>query len=313
MIRNSAVAALLAALVAAPVFAQGNDRRSPQPPQFKIVGISLRTAFTPEVRWQQAITRIADNPVFGELICPHSMAADSQGRLLIADPCTRRVIAADLVRRTYSYMQRPWRPFGAPVSVAVDSHDNVYIVDAVRAQIVVFNAVGDFLKSFGEGILSRPSAIVFDSVENRLYITDSGNNHLYKADTDGNFIWGSGGANGPEPFDRPTLITVGHHGMYVFNAGSGRLLMFDRNAIFRGGLWLPLADPTGLAIDSDENLYVIEAQTRRVMMLDTKRPQPFAIIQLGTPDYLVPDARFETSGQVFAADVLELQSGALLH
>lgn len=311
MVRKSVLAVLLAGLLTVPVVAEEDDQQGPRPPQFKIVGISLRTKFIPEVRWQQTITSIADNPVFGELICPHSMAVDSRRRLLIADPCTRRVIAADLERKTYTYVRRSWRPFLAPVSVAVDSSDNVYVADAARAQIVVFNAAGDFLKSFGEGILSQPSAIVFDSVENRLYITDSGNDHLYKADTDGNFIWGSGGANGPEPFDRPTLITVGRYGMYVFNAGSGRVLMFDRNAIFRGGLWLPIPNPTGLAVDRDENLYVIEAHTRRVTMLYAKRPQPFTLVQLGTPDYLVPDPRFETSGSLFAADVLEPQSGAL--
>ena len=67
-----------------------------------------------------------------------------------------------------------------PVSIDVDSQDNVYVSDENLQRITVFDPDGKFLSKWGtagsgEGQLKGPAGIAFDQEDN-LYVAESHNN-----------------------------------------------------------------------------------------------------------------------------------------
>jgi len=74
--------------------------------------------------------------------------------------------------------------FNIPTDIAIDSFDNVHVVDNVNDRIQKFNSEGSFLSKFGlsssaEGDFNGPRGITIDSFDD-MFIADRGNNRIQK-------------------------------------------------------------------------------------------------------------------------------------
>ena len=120
--------------------------------------------------------------------------------------------------------------------MAVDSADNVYVVDSGNHRIQKFGASGSFVTAWGSsgsgsGQFNQPFGVAVDSLDN-VYVTDTGNDRVQKFDRNGVFItsWGSTG-QGDGQFGSPRAIAVLITGgdlsdsVYVADADS-RIQMF---------------------------------------------------------------------------------------
>ena len=67
--------------------------------------------------------------------------------------------------------------FKEATSVAVDSQDRVYVFNRGNWPVMIFDADGNFLETWGEGEFVRPHGIFIDGEDN-----------LYMADDDGHFV-----------------------------------------------------------------------------------------------------------------------------
>ena len=67
--------------------------------------------------------------------------------------------------------------FKEATSVAVDSQDRVYVFNRGNWPMIIFDADGNFLETWGEGEFDRPHGIFID-----------GDDNLYMADDDGHFV-----------------------------------------------------------------------------------------------------------------------------
>ncbi|MFQ5941651.1 MAG: 6-bladed beta-propeller, partial [Nitrososphaerales archaeon] len=86
-----------------------------------------------------------------------------------------------------------------PLGIAVDSLNNVYVVDTVYGRVQKFTSDGKLLTKWGsvgrgDGEFNSPSGIAIDSSD-IVYIADSSNHRIQKFTNDGKFIakWGSKG------------------------------------------------------------------------------------------------------------------------
>ena len=164
-----------------------------------------------------------------------------------------------------------------PVSIDIDSQDNVYVSDENLQRITVFDPDRKFLSKWGtagsgEGELNGPAGIAFDQEDN-LYVAESHNNRVQKFTKDGEFIlqWGSQG-DGDGQFNSPWGICVDHNGdVYVADWKNNRVQKFSPQGQYlrqfkatpNGG---DLNRPTGVAVDSDGDVYVTDWGNHQVQI-----------------------------------------------
>jgi tripartite motif-containing protein 71 len=82
--------------------------------------------------------------------------------------------------------------FVEPHGVAVDSSDNVYVVDTKNFRIQKLTSDGEFVTQWGtegtgNGEFQKPHSIAVDS-SNYIYITDEDNKNVQKYTSDGEFV-----------------------------------------------------------------------------------------------------------------------------
>ena len=192
-----------------------------------------------------------------------------------------------------------------PISIALDSSQNVYIADEWLNRISKFDKDGEFLDKWGvagsdDGQLKKPSGIRFDKEDN-LYVVDSGNSRVQKFTKDGRYLaqWGQAG-HGEGQFNLPWGIAIDNNGdVYVADWRNDRVQKFTADGRFlaefgsaepaqfrsphiswsspdkaedgselRAGAGVgEFSRPTGVAVDKDGDIYVADWGNDRVQVL----------------------------------------------
>ena len=117
-----------------------------------------------------------------------------------------------------------WGQIGA---VAVESRDRVHVCTRTEHPVLILDRVGNFLGSWGEGILLDPHGICFDADDN-VYYVDREPCVILKFDSAGKKIWETGQRDHPsdtgftkenrnairsaDPFNYPTDIALSANG-----------------------------------------------------------------------------------------------------
>ena len=169
--------------------------------------------------------------------------------------------------------------FDTPHSVATDSFGNVYITDMNNKRIQKFDENGTFILEWGgpgkgAGEFMHPHGIAID-LNNNIFVSDAQLENIQKFTDDGIFItkWGSENRNDEKLFGWTENIDVDSAGnVYVADMSESRVQKFDNNGTFikqwgeRGEENGEFESPTGLSVDEEDNVYVID---------DTGRIQKF--------------------------------------
>ena len=137
---------------------------------------------------------------------------------------------------------------GDVAGVATDSHDRVYVFNRGEHPVIVYDREGRFLRSWGEGVFTRPHGITITS-DDTVYCADD-TDHTVRAFTlDGTLLQTLGTPNQPSdtgydmrrgsdlrqivrgggPFNRPTRLSRGPNGdLYVADGyGNARIHRFS--------------------------------------------------------------------------------------
>ena len=195
-----------------------------------------------------------------------------------------------------------------PYGVAVDSNDNLYLSDAGNNRVRKVDATTGVITTVagsgahgagGDGAaatlaqLSTPYGVALDS-DNNLYIADGRNNRIRKVTASTGFIStvaGGGSAlgdNGPATsaqLSSPRGVAVDSDGnLYIADTSNNRIRKVDTAGMITtvvgdgtkgssgdGGAATSakLDAPYGVAVDSDNNIYIAEYNNHRVRKVDT--------------------------------------------
>ena len=186
-------------------------------------------------------------------------------------------------------------------AIAVDQDENVYAADEWLHRITVFNSDGDVVNTWGEqgdgeGQLSGPTGLAFDA-DNNVWIVNSLNSRIQKFSTDGEYLGGFGSKGSEEgELDLPWGITIDPEGdLYIadwrnhrvqkFNPDGSHIMTFGsgkKTGVTPDGATpyshtfqsrsevnpKDLNHPTGIAVDGDGDVYVVDWMNERVVIFD---------------------------------------------
>jgi DNA-binding beta-propeller fold protein YncE len=160
--------------------------------------------------------------------------------------------------------------------IAVDSSNNVYVVDRDNNNVQKFDSDGYYLTQWGNegtgnGQFDEPYGIAVDS-SNNVYVADTVNGRIEKFTSNGIYLtqWGSVGS-GNGQFNEPEGIAVdSSNNVYVTDVNNVRVEKFDHNGNYLTQ-WGSLGSGNGqfdylygIAVDASNNVYVADSGNYRI-------------------------------------------------
>lgn len=171
--------------------------------------------------------------------------------------------------------------FGRVSGVAVDAAGQVYVAHrGERADpIVVFDAKGKYLRSWGKGLFGSPHAVRVDR-QGHIWTTDTVTHQVMKFTPEGKLLLTLGvkaqaGAD-QKTFNRPTDVAFTPEGDFFVSDGYGnsRVVKFSREGRYlmewgrRGSGPGEFNLPHAMAVDSKGRLYVSDRENNRIQIFD---------------------------------------------
>lgn len=199
-----------------------------------------------------------------------------------------------------------------PLSIALDSKGRVFVSDALRSTVDIYDSGGNYKGSIPSPFKGRwnPIGVRIDG-NNLLVVERTEQNHRVLSITTAGkllFQFGKQGQDvGGDSFYYPDTAIRDRQGrIYVSDSVNMRLAVFDENGKFlydMGGFSLP----RGMAID-DQKLYVVDAIGQTVDVFDVSGKQAkllynFGDFGIGDGQFNYPnDIAFDGTGRLYIAD-----------
>ncbi len=173
--------------------------------------------------------------------------------------------------------EREMSLFFKPADVAFGSGGEVYVADGYgNSRIVKFDKDGNFIKAWGEkgsepGQFDNPHNIIIDK-DQKVYVSDRNNKRIQVFDAEGKFLaaWTHLG----KPWG---LVLTENQTIYMTDGTHEEIYKLDRKGKILGQFGSPGQQVSnfraahGIALDSDENIYVTEILNWRVQKLIKKK------------------------------------------
>jgi DNA-binding beta-propeller fold protein YncE len=203
---------------------------------------------------------------------PYSLAVNDK-LVVVADPGSTLLHLFDKKKKTYRQMLNVGKyNFVSPIGVALGG-DRLYIADSELKMVFILN-LRFKLKKVLEGF-QRPTSLAFDQVQNRLYVTDTLAHEIQVFDGDGDrlFKFGSNGKQDGQ-FNYPSHIAFADNRLFVNDTMNFRIQIFTGDGQHistfgeHGVGWGYLAQPKGIAVDSEGHIYIADAIENHVQIFD---------------------------------------------
>lgn len=207
----------------------------------------------------------------GQFLEPRDIAALSNGNLVVADTGHKRVQIFDAQYTPLQEIHGDDFPFEEPVAVAVNSRDEILVLDSILQWVYRYDANGRFIDRFGgpEAKLFHPRGLtVFE--DDTVAVADTGTSRLVFFSADGapaGVIGGLGEA--PGLFNEPTDVLRDAQGTYfAAEAENDRIQRLDAAGNPLNQWTIPPAyayDGPHLAAAPDGSILLTESQSNSLL------------------------------------------------
>jgi len=200
-----------------------------------------------------------------------------KGRIYICDSILGGLEILDLNKKTFDYFQ----PQGLglikkPINCFVDRDGMLYVADAVRRQIVVFDQKLKYQASFCDATKTKPTDVRV--VDKEIWVCDIKGHqiHIYSK-PDYKLIRSfpiNATSKSDEFLNSPTNLFVTDDLVYVSDFGAFKVKVFTRDGKFvrsigsYGKALGQFVRPKGIAVDRDGLLHVVDAGFENVQIFD---------------------------------------------
>jgi len=166
--------------------------------------------------------------------------------------------------------------------VAVDKQDRAFVFTRGEHPVIVFDRDGNFLRSWGEGVIRRAHGITIDA-DDMVWLTDDLHHTVRKFTPEGKLLLTIGNPDEPaelqggKPFNRPTHVAICPWSGYLFVSdgyGNSRVHKYAPDGAHVMSWGEPGTDPGqfnlphNLVTDQDGTVYVADRENHRVQIFD---------------------------------------------
>ena len=170
--------------------------------------------------------------------------------------------------------------WGNVSNVAVDSQDRVYAYQRKDPPVVVFDSEGNFLNSWGDGLLIDAHGI-FVTPEDKLFLVDRDAYQVLKFSLEGELLLTIGIREQSylqEPFNHPADVGTdtsgdiyvadgyGNSAVHKFSPGGDYLLSWGAPGAGPG----QFTTPHGIWVDKENTVYVADRENNCIQVFDSK-------------------------------------------
>lgn len=202
----------------------------------------------------------------------------SNGKIYVTDIGIRGIDIIDLKNGTFEYFKSSGRSLlKMPVNCGIDAGENIFIADAARREILVFNKDRSFVTSFGRNDNFKPIDIflynneiwVLNAITKQVNVYEKNGFNLLN--TFPNVEAGDDGY-----LYTPKNIYVENDTVYVTDFGGFKISKYSLEGEYiasvgsHGSGFGKFARPKGIAVDKDNNLYAIDANFENVQIFNDK-------------------------------------------
>ena len=200
---------------------------------------------------------------------PQSGMVDASGRVLVTD--AGRVLVFDQAQGKLQVWDRAEgnTPFITPVGIVQGADGQFLVADSELGRVFRLAHDGKPLGEFGEIDLQRPTGIARDAQRGRVYVCDTPAHAVKVFDDSGKLlqtIGQRGDGDKPGDLNFPTHIAFADGKLYVADTMNARVQIFDAQgapvaSLGQRGLYVGnLVRPKGVALDRENNIYVVESE-----------------------------------------------------
>jgi len=210
---------------------------------------------------------------------PRRLQLDSKGNLLVLDGKARKVLKVDLKGAAIgAYDLKPGATAlqALPVAFKLDAADNVHVVDAVGARVVVFDPAGKISR---EVPLPKGTSAITDvhvDAAGTIYVVDGSQAAIWSADKT---------ATAFKPFTQgmkdkmnfPVYMTGGRGRFFLVDQNGNGIVVLGADGAFQGRqLAIGWGDgylyyPAQLCINGAGTAFIADRSNNRVQVFDTSR------------------------------------------
>lgn len=210
------------------------------------------------------------------ILKPYGIAF-ANGKLYVCDGGLGGIEIIDLTSNSFDIFS----PSGngqlqLPINCFVDDEGLLYVADAGRLQVVVFDKNGEYLTNFGQGEKQKPIDVFV--YQDKIWVPDMNNNkiNVYQKGTyEFLFSFPETDKNSESYLFMPTNLYVNNDIVYVSDIGGFDIKMFNLKGEYlktigsHGDRMGQFARPKGIAVDDDSTIYVVDAGFENIQMFDS--------------------------------------------
>ena len=200
-----------------------------------------------------------------------------QGKIFVCDMYGGPIDVIDLVKKKmYFFTHRGRGELKTPINCFVDEKGYLYVADAGRKQVVVFNNNMEYVKFIGLKEDFKPTDVaVYDG---KVFIANEAAEkiNVFSNDSISKLLYSFPNADVMSPafLGLPVNLAIGNNKIYVADFGYSKIKIYKTDGTFldtigsRGNGLGQFAKLKGIAVDKEENVYAVDGAFENVQIFN---------------------------------------------